>query len=73
MIAAFLCGLFYGAFLLRVYQRAETRRWADRLIAQATYGGELSRDEECLCDECCGSSSPIDYGAGSGSEEHIEV
>ena len=46
MIAALLCGLFYGAFFLSVHNKAERRRWLDRgleRLLRDVYGREESR------------------------------
>ncbi len=54
-IAAFLCGLFYGAFFLSVHQKAERARYVRELEERVPV-----LDEECACDECCGCYSTAD-------------
>jgi hypothetical protein len=55
-IAAFLCGLFYGAFLLAVQYKAEERKRFDRgmarLMADLWPSGAQPSPEPCNCPEC---------------------
>ena len=52
MIAAFLCGLFYGALLLDAVKREGANRRLDGLLADLREF--WNKDEGCGCDECCG-------------------
>ena len=52
MIAAFLCGLFYGALLLDAVKREGANRRLDGMLADLREF--WSKDEGCGCDECCG-------------------
>jgi hypothetical protein len=51
-IAAFLCGLFYGAFLLAVQYKAEERKRFDRGMARLM-ADLWPSNEPCNCPECC--------------------
>ena len=52
MIAAFLCGLFYGALLLDAVKREGANRRLDGMLADLRE--YWHKDEGCGCGECCG-------------------
>ena len=51
-LAAFLCGLFYGALLLDAVKREAANRRLDGMLAELRE--YWNKDEGCGCDECCG-------------------
>ena len=56
-IAAFACGLFYGALFLAAYHQREKRRRMDQLFAEIASGA--TTDESCECAECCDCDTPV--------------
>ena len=52
MIAAFLCGMFYGALLLDAVKREGANRRLDGMLADLREF--WNKDEDCGCGEGCG-------------------
>ena len=52
MIAAFLCGMFYGALALDAWKREAANRRLDGMLAELRE--YWNKGEGCGCDECCG-------------------
>ena len=71
MIAAFLCGLFYGALLLDAVKREGANRRLDGLLADLREF--WNKDEGCGCGECCGcgEETPVPgYSTDDLSTDH---
>lgn len=69
VLAAFLCGFFYGAFGYAVYRKAEWDRRLDQGMAK------LMDDlwgEPCTCDECCGCGERVEAPDDTDLNEAME-
>ena len=63
-IAAFLCGLFYGAFLYAAWLKERDRRRLNRILSAVDKALEQIR--ECECGECCGCGAPPEVSVSYG-------